>query len=141
MKNQPSKKILFFCVFIVSKFSIVSALTANANSSVQASQYCDFLNYCATASDPDHLYSEAMGHDPLVACIARVGAPGRWRYEVVAGRENYPVHYVSELAQASYADRLQASSSTTSTSTSNFNSHIEDVSSNNDSFQVEAAST
>ncbi|MFI0348710.1 MAG: hypothetical protein ACH346_08135, partial [Chthoniobacterales bacterium] len=30
--------------------------------------------------------------------------------------------------EASYADRLQVFSSTTSTSTSNFNSHIEDVS-------------
>ncbi|MFI0348126.1 MAG: hypothetical protein ACH346_05080, partial [Chthoniobacterales bacterium] len=75
---------------------------------VTASDYCEFLNQVATVSDSHHFYEEKMGHDPLVACITRVGAPGRWHYDVVAGRENYPIHYVSELAQASYADRLQA---------------------------------
>ncbi|MFI0348155.1 MAG: hypothetical protein ACH346_05230, partial [Chthoniobacterales bacterium] len=174
-------RLFFLCLLASLALNNLSAEEPFVKEQVTAANYCNFLNHRATASDPDHLYSEAMGHDPLAACIARSGAPGRWHYEVVAGRESYPIYYVSKLAQASYADRLQLSSSSpsststfnfnshiedvsrlkeeasetgkleringgisssaTSTSTSNFNSHIEDVSSNNDSFQVEAAST
>ncbi|MFI0348654.1 MAG: hypothetical protein ACH346_07830, partial [Chthoniobacterales bacterium] len=119
--------------------------TSNFNSHIEdvsvvtASDYCDFLNNVATESDSDHLYNEAMTSDPTTACIARVGTPGRWHYEVIAGQENCPINYVSDLARISCADRLQVSSSTTSTST--FNSHIEDVSCNNDTFEVEVPST
>ncbi|MFI0348715.1 MAG: hypothetical protein ACH346_08160, partial [Chthoniobacterales bacterium] len=115
--------------------------TASTLLLVTASDYCNFLNQVATQSDPDHLYNQAMGSDPTTACIVRVGAPGRWHYEVIAGQENCPINYVSHLSQASYADRLQASSSATSTFTSNFNSHIEDVSCNNDTFELEVPST
>ncbi|MFI0348296.1 MAG: hypothetical protein ACH346_05960, partial [Chthoniobacterales bacterium] len=94
---------------------------SNANSHIEddsgltisaftTTQYSDFLNQFATESDPHHLYNEAMGSDPTTACIVRVGAPGRWHYEVIAGQENCPINYVSHLSQASYADRLQASS-------------------------------
>ncbi|MFI0348712.1 MAG: hypothetical protein ACH346_08145, partial [Chthoniobacterales bacterium] len=111
-------------------------------SAVTATQYSDFLNQFAAGSDPNHLYNEAMGSDPTTASIVRVGEPGRWHYEVIAGRENCPICYVSHLAQANYADRLQfSSSSPSSTSTFNFNSQIEDVTCNNDTFEVEVPST
>ncbi|MFI0347575.1 MAG: hypothetical protein ACH346_02200, partial [Chthoniobacterales bacterium] len=77
---------------------------------VRASQYCDFLNQVA-ASDPHYFYNEAMESDPATACIVRVGEPGSYRYEVIAGRENFPIHYVSHVAQTSYADKLQAGTS------------------------------
>ncbi|MFI0347580.1 MAG: hypothetical protein ACH346_02235 [Chthoniobacterales bacterium] len=151
------KSLQLFFVVVCLNFSALfthahaqTSTNAQADVSIQqvtAAEYCDFLN-CVAKEDPDDLYNQAMASDPITASIVRVGAPGRWHYQVIEGRENYPIDYVSELAQASYTNRLQASSS--STSTSNFNSHIEDVSgnsciedvsSNNDSFEVEVPST
>ncbi|MFI0347480.1 MAG: hypothetical protein ACH346_01725, partial [Chthoniobacterales bacterium] len=129
------KSILALCLFL----SIApNNLLAQEHQQVTASDYCDFLNDTAVA-DPHHLYNEQMSSDPQAACIVRVGVPGRWHYEVIAGRENYPIHYVSHLLQISCAYRLQVSSSPTSTSS--FDSHIEDVSCNNDSFEIEVPST
>ncbi|MFI0348127.1 MAG: hypothetical protein ACH346_05085 [Chthoniobacterales bacterium] len=101
---------------------------------VTVSDYCDFLNHVA-ATDPHHLYDEAMGSNENTACIQRLGEPGSYHYEVITGRENDPITYVTWLDKARYCNWLEASeagsnneapSSTTSTSTSN--SHIEDVS-------------
>ncbi|MFI0348024.1 MAG: hypothetical protein ACH346_04540 [Chthoniobacterales bacterium] len=136
MKNQSLRN--FFLLLLP-----VSSFLAHAHAQVQthafpqmetipyvvtASDYADFLDSVAAESDPNHLYNDAMSTDPEVTCIARVGAPGRWHYEVIAGKENYPIHYVNRLqAGISCADRLQVSSS--ATSTSNFNAHIKEVSS------------
>ncbi|MFI0347678.1 MAG: hypothetical protein ACH346_02735, partial [Chthoniobacterales bacterium] len=134
-------RLFFLCLLASLALSNLSAEEPFVKEQVTAANYCNFLNHRATASDPDHLYSETMGSDPLVGCITRVGAPGQWHYEVVAGRENVPITYITQINKARYSDWLEeseagrlreaddgASSSTTSTSTSNFNSHIEDVS-------------
>ncbi|MFI0348763.1 MAG: hypothetical protein ACH346_08430, partial [Chthoniobacterales bacterium] len=71
-----------------------STSTASTLLLVTASDYCDFLNHVAV-DDPQHLYNEAMASDFTTACIVRVGAPGRWHYEVIAGRENCPINHVS----------------------------------------------
>ncbi|MFI0347209.1 MAG: hypothetical protein ACH346_00340, partial [Chthoniobacterales bacterium] len=68
---------------------------------VTASDYCEFLNVAA-ATDEFHLYDEKMLADPEKACIARVGTPGRWHYEVIAGRENSPIQYINRLQPIGY---------------------------------------
>ncbi|MFI0348473.1 MAG: hypothetical protein ACH346_06895, partial [Chthoniobacterales bacterium] len=143
--------------------SAYSSVITSVASVVTASDYSNFLNAVAV-SDSHHLYDETMESDPATASIVRVGAPGRWKYHVIAGRENFPIHYVNRLqAEASFAGRLQvigyrlqeeanddylscnsepfevevpstmltlvSSSFPTSTSTSNFDSYITDVSS------------
>ncbi|MFI0347520.1 MAG: hypothetical protein ACH346_01925 [Chthoniobacterales bacterium] len=59
-----------------------------------ASDYCAFLNAVA-ATDLHHLYDEKMSSDPLVASIMRMGEPGAYRYQVIAGRENAPIYYMN----------------------------------------------
>ncbi|MFI0348455.1 MAG: hypothetical protein ACH346_06805 [Chthoniobacterales bacterium] len=70
---------------------------------VTAAQYCDFLNQNA-ATDLSHLYDDSMATDPEAACIVRVGAPGRWHYQVIASRENFPVVYVNGINEARYCE-------------------------------------
>ncbi|MFI0348117.1 MAG: S8 family serine peptidase, partial [Chthoniobacterales bacterium] len=75
---------------------------------VTAAQYCDFLNHVAT-EDLHHLYDEKMATDPQAACIVRVGAPGGYRYKVIAGRGDFPISYVTWLDEARYCNWLEAS--------------------------------
>lgn len=97
-------------LFLTSFFILLGAVfcsthvCAQASSSVQyvtASQYANFLNQAAL-SDPNHLFDEKMESDPQSACIARTGAPGRWHYEVITGRENVPIKYVSSFNEEKY---------------------------------------
>ncbi|MFI0347842.1 MAG: hypothetical protein ACH346_03570, partial [Chthoniobacterales bacterium] len=120
-------------------FASTSSLLAHSSVTtrvVTALDYSLFLNAVAV-TDPHHLYHEEMGSDEKSACITRVGAPGSYRYEVIVGRENFLISDISWLSKARYCNWLQASSAgilgeinhgTAVTSTSNFNSHIEDVS-------------
>jgi len=57
------------------------------------SQYCQFLN----AADPDGTYW-ASGQE-----IIKKGDPGNYYYEIQAGRNNYPVRYVSIYDAEAYA--------------------------------------
>ncbi|MFI0347905.1 MAG: hypothetical protein ACH346_03905, partial [Chthoniobacterales bacterium] len=94
----------------VDKLPISSFTTSTSNtnahindmSMVTASDYCDFLNHAAS-SDADHLYSQAMASDPSTVSIARVGTPGRWHYQVIAGQENFPIGYVNEVDEEKYS--------------------------------------
>ncbi|MFI0348386.1 MAG: hypothetical protein ACH346_06445 [Chthoniobacterales bacterium] len=147
--KKPLCSFLFLTYFsIFFAYASAQAQVGTLVNVVTAAQYCDFLNHVATGRDPGHLYNEAMTFDPTTASIARVGEPGRCYYEVIEGKENCPIHYVSELAQASCANRLQVSSpisylqSSISQSTSNFNSYTEDVSlaCNNNFFEIELPS-
>ena len=70
-------------------------------SQVTAAQYCDFLNQNA-ASDPDYFYDQHMASDPATACIVRKGRPGRWQYQVIAGREDFPICYVNGFDSICY---------------------------------------
>lgn len=65
------------------------------NMVVSATQYAAFLN-TAAKSDPHHLYDEKMTSDRDTACIVRLGLPGNFHYETIAGRENSPVCYVNK---------------------------------------------
>ncbi len=73
---------------------------------ITAAQYCDFLNQNA-AIDPNNLFDQKMEADPETACIVRLGTPGNYFYEVIAGRENFPMTYVNEAAQQKYCNWLQ----------------------------------
>ncbi|MFI0348320.1 MAG: hypothetical protein ACH346_06095 [Chthoniobacterales bacterium] len=85
------------------KATVESAEIVNTQvTQVTVSDYCDFLNHTAV-SDPYHLYDDAMGSDPDTACITRVGVPGSFHYEVIAGRENFPVSYVNFFNKKEYS--------------------------------------
>ncbi|MEE9357056.1 MAG: SUMF1/EgtB/PvdO family nonheme iron enzyme [Sedimenticolaceae bacterium] len=60
---------------------------------VTVAAYCEFLNY----ADPDGNHWDG-GQE-----IVRTGDPGNYSYEVQAGRENYPVRYVSFYDAEIYA--------------------------------------
>lgn len=63
---------------------------------VTAAQYAQFLNAVATTSDPYGLYNLSMGSQSSVGCgITRSGSLGTYSYNVIPGRENFPVNYVS----------------------------------------------
>lgn len=68
---------------------------------VTASDYAAFLNQNG-ASDPEYLYDQKIGSDPTVACIVRVGVPGNFHYEVMEGRENFPMGYLNEFDEEKY---------------------------------------
>ncbi|MFI0348106.1 MAG: hypothetical protein ACH346_04975, partial [Chthoniobacterales bacterium] len=111
-----------------SSYSSVTART------VTAAQYCKFLNSAAAESDPNHLYDAKMESDPEVACIARRGAPGRWYYTVIAGRENFPIGYVNEVDEEKYSleqdlPTTQNQQATTSFLKSNLRGFAVDISS------------
>ena len=100
--------------FLVAACLAFSGLLARAHAQVgantseheaTATEYCKFLNQYA-ASDPDHLYDEKMGADPEAACILRLGTPKKYFYEVIAGRENIPISFVSEIGRASCRERV-----------------------------------
>lgn len=73
---------------------------------VTAEEYCCFLNDIAKR-DPYGFYNEKMGYDPLSACISRRGYSSNYRYEVIAGREKFPINYVSRLDQEGFCNWLQ----------------------------------
>lgn len=105
----------FACTYAQAHASSLQLLTSPAAQSiarvVTANDYANFLNRAATNNIPlhsadsieaDHLYSEKIESDPEAACLIRVGNPGQYSYQVIAGRENFPVMYVTELNQESY---------------------------------------
>ncbi|MFI0347619.1 MAG: hypothetical protein ACH346_02435 [Chthoniobacterales bacterium] len=96
---------LIFCTLLLGTYAEVEGI---AYEQVTAAQYCDFLNHVA-ATDSPHLYDEAISVDPEVASILRVGASGQRQYEVIAGRENFPICYVNEFDKAYYEKWLRNS--------------------------------
>ena len=94
--------ILFASVFLSAAALFSAATTASFGSPVTASQYCRFLNHVAV-TDTDHLFDEKMEADPAVGCILRLGMPGKYSYQVVAGRENFPICYVNFCDVENYA--------------------------------------
>ena len=79
--------------------------------SVTTSDYCEFLNGSA-AFDSYGLYDEKMDG------IERAGKPGNYHYEVMDGKKNSPINYVSQNTAMCYYDWLENAALT---STLNFN--------------------
>ena len=98
------------------------------DSSVTTSDYCEFLNGSA-ALDSYGLYDEKMGNQTTgcrlqatgseitTASLIRSGKPGNYHYEVMDGKENSPINYVSQNTAMCYCDWLENAAST---STLNF---------------------
>ncbi|MFI0348078.1 MAG: hypothetical protein ACH346_04820, partial [Chthoniobacterales bacterium] len=115
MKTTPSLRYFLVCLFSTGllAFTLTSTAVTSTNlpsmeslASVTVRDYCDFLNYSAV-TDEHHLYDNAMASDPNAASIERIGEPGGYRYEVIAGRENLPITYLNEFAQEFYRNWLQ----------------------------------
>ncbi|MFI0347915.1 MAG: hypothetical protein ACH346_03960 [Chthoniobacterales bacterium] len=98
MKNQPLTIFLFLCLLASYGFFTYAH---GQTSVVTAAEYCDFLNQNA-ASDPDNLFDEKMEANPETACVVRLGTPGKYYYQVIAGRGNFPVMYVNDLGKEKY---------------------------------------
>ena len=92
--------------FLITSALLSFAKGASTYSLITAREYCDFLNN-SPSSDSDHCYDDAMSSDPDTACILRQGKLGGYCYEAIAGRENYPVYYVSLSSEKLYYDWLQ----------------------------------
>ena len=83
-------------------------------SNITAGQYCAFLNAVA-ATDADGLYDERIGwkleeqnaDKANVGAILRSGEPGSYHYEVLKGKANCPINYISQLDTAYYRDWLK----------------------------------
>lgn len=74
------------------------------------SQYAEFLNAVAHAGDPYDLYDDAMNPDNVltdfypVGGIIQQGGPGDYQYQLVAGREQWPVTNVSFWSAIRFAN-------------------------------------
>ncbi|MFI0348424.1 MAG: hypothetical protein ACH346_06645 [Chthoniobacterales bacterium] len=75
---------------------------------ITAAEYCLFLNARASA-DSHYLYNERMASDPSTACITREGQPENYYYRVVAGRENFPISYITDFDALCYCNWSQNS--------------------------------
>ncbi len=74
---------------------------------VTNAQYTAFLNAVA-ASDPNGLYHTSMGFPGIGQWggITRSGSPGSYTYATMAGRENWPVNWVSFWDATRFANWL-----------------------------------
>ena len=106
MKSYPLQIFLVVICMIFLTYASAHAQTYASAHEVTAAHYCEFLNHVAL-TDPDHLFDDAMSTDPESACILCLGTPGDYSYEVIAGREHFPVMYVNDVAQQKYCDWLQ----------------------------------
>ena len=101
--------ICFVFIFAAASINNLQSLPAQPASSsyrITASEYANFLNAKAI-NDTQNLYSEKMMSDPGSACIIRRGSPGNYFYEVIAGREIFPITYVTKHAAEEYFTWLQ----------------------------------
>lgn len=120
MKSCPLRILFLFCVLSQNSFltcvkayaqaetSYTSASTSNIKLPVTASDYCLFLNEVA-ASDPHFLYDPKMGEDVIFGSIVRRGKSGNFCYEVIEGKENALIAFVSDSNKKKYNDWLQKS--------------------------------
>ena len=107
MKVSPRKILPLFLFAAISLLACTCAHTygqASQSAStyeVTAAQYCSFLNKNAI-NDPDNLFDEKMETDPGTACILRFETAGKHSYQVIAGRENFPICYVNSFNEVAY---------------------------------------
>lgn len=108
---------------------------------ITASQYCDFLNQAAI-TDPSHLYHDGMGSDPAMACIVRLGEPGKFQYQVIAGREDALMTYVNRHQQALYRHWIENHQNLFVSTENRSQEEISDdfLACNNDFFRIEGTS-
>ncbi|MBX9743288.1 MAG: formylglycine-generating enzyme family protein [Chthoniobacterales bacterium] len=74
---------------------------------VTAQQYCAFLKAVATNNDRYELYDTNMGSDSNIACITRIGETNPYDYEVIPGREKFPITYISGVRAASFCNWIE----------------------------------
>ena len=79
---------------------------AIAKYDVTASEYQEFLE-AVEPSDAHGLYYPEMSSDPAVACITNTIAADGIHYGVIAGREKFPITYVSWPDAIRYCNWLQ----------------------------------
>lgn len=107
----------FLSVFLVcsvhAEAGLPLASSSSCNMTVRACDYADFLNHVAV-TDSNFFYQEKMRSDSQSASIVRLGTPGNFYYEVIAGRENDPITFVSANNAESYCCWLGSKAETCS---------------------------
>lgn len=93
------KKTLFFLFLSLLSHEVVAQQQNKVI--VRASDYCHFLNNMALSGESS-FYNEAMGSDPDTACIVPIETAGAFHYEVIEGREEASVKYVSSINKENY---------------------------------------
>lgn len=73
---------------------------------ITAGEFAYFLNAVASKADPHRLYDARMSSDTNVACITRALFECGNYYNVIAGRENIPITYVSLSTAKRYCNWL-----------------------------------
>ena len=129
LKENTKKTLAVVGLAFILTFATAYAQAIAPTRKVTASEYAAFLNQNA-ATDPDHLYDEKMQTDPEVACILRLGKPGNYFYEVIAGKENFPVTYMSKTNKDFYCVATGLPTTETEATAENF------IKSNRDAFSV-----
>lgn len=127
MNNRPLRTSLLLALLVTTSFFIntrthaapISYLASSIFCIVTASEYADFLNQTAS-TDQEHFYPETMKNDISAASIIRLGKPGSYVYQVIAGRENLPVFYLNENDRNPFCDRVLAMQPATKENTEPF---------------------
>lgn len=101
--------LFLFFIFINPNKLLAQKIERNFSSktrSVTASDYCNFLN-AEASDDPFHLYEKKMETSSQKAAIVRRGSPGNYSYQLIAGREETPITFVSEGNEEAYCQWSQ----------------------------------
>lgn len=83
------KNLLLFVSINVSIFSLLHAFPLKMQ--IKAAEYCDFLNQNKKTDDA-LFYSQKMGSDFSSATMRRKRSEGHYHYQIIAGREETPIH-------------------------------------------------
>lgn len=83
-----------FAIFFLGSVVFLSA--APVPKIITSSDYCDFLNAVAKTDDYG-LYDKKMGSDRESASIRRRGVPGFYQYDIIEGRGDFSVSYLTKL--------------------------------------------
>ncbi|MBX9742065.1 MAG: formylglycine-generating enzyme family protein [Chthoniobacterales bacterium] len=85
----------------------VSNIFQIGETDITAEQYCTFLKAVATNNDYYELYDTNMGSDSNIACITRSGESGSYDYQVIPGREKFPITYISAGRAAAFCNWME----------------------------------
>lgn len=86
--------------------SLVAQTSNDGKIVVTASDYCNYLNSVATNDAP--FFNQKMASDAFVGCIVQSGSPGSYTYNVLDGRGDIPVAFVTPFDEVAYCSWLAA---------------------------------
>lgn len=104
------KNLLLLTLLVITRVTLFAEPPSSKKDSIIAADYSVFLNSVAS-SDPEHLYDNKMGSEPLSATIIRTGEEGAYHYSLIENQEKRPVSYIRETSASHFSDWLEKTSS------------------------------